>query len=135
MSVYKTTVINNGGREGISKVEDSKLEFQLVNVLDGKQQPENTTNPEHLFAAAIASCFGGAFLYHMEEAGKESEVTTTVTLSLEPDEEDGENRLRAVIEVDAPGLSEEEKKDLLDKSAKFSPYTKIFEGKADLEVN
>ncbi len=134
MSVYKTTFINNGGRDGISKEEGSNLEFQVVNVLDGKAQPENTTNPEQLFAAAIASCYGGAFLYHMEQAGKKSEVTTIVTLSLEPDQEDGENRLHAVVEVKAPDLNDADKKELLDKAAKTSPYTKIFHGKADLKI-
>lgn len=134
MSVYKTTFMNNGGRDGISREKDSKLEFQVVNVLDGKLQPEGTTNPEQLFAAAIASCYGGAFLYHMEQAGKKSEVTTIVTLSLEPDKEDGENRLHAVVEVEAPDLTAEDKKDLLAKATKTSPYTKIFEGKADLEI-
>lgn len=132
MTVYTTTFLNNGGRDGISKDKESKVEYQLVNVLDGRQQPENTTNPEQLFAAAIASCYGGAFLYHMEEAGMASEVTTSVTLSLIEDQT-GNNRIQAEISVDAPDLAEADKQKFMQLAEETSPYTRIFRGEADLK--
>ena len=135
MSIYKTVFKNVGGRDGISRDNEGKIEFEVVNVLDGKIQPENTTNPEHLFAAAIASCYGGAFLWHMEQENKKSEVTTQVELMVESDPDDGENRIHAVISVEAPELSDEDKKLFLERARKTSPYTKIFEGKAVLEIN
>ncbi len=133
MAVYSTTFLNNGGHDGISKDRDSNVEFQVVNVLDGKPQPENTTNPEHLFAAALASCYGGAFLYHMAEAGKFSEVTTEVTLSLVEDET-GNNHIQAVIHVDAPDLSEQDKKKFMELADQTSPYSRIFRGEAELKL-
>ena len=134
MANYTTTFTNTGGRDGISRESEGKVEFEVVNVLGGQEQPANTTNPEHLFAAAIASCYGGAFLWHMEDNGKSSDVTTKVELINEADPSDDETRIRAIITVDAPGLSDEDKKNFLEKAKNTSPYTKIFDGKAVLEI-
>lgn len=134
MANYKTVFTNKGGRDGVSREKDGNVEFTVVNVLDGKAQPENTTNPEHLFAAALASCYGGAFLWHMEQAGKSSDATFEVEVEIEADPNDGENRIKSVLRVDAPDLSQEEKEHFMALAKKTSPYTKIFSGKAVLEL-
>ncbi len=133
-SLYTTTFINKGGRDGYCEEKNGQHKFTVVNVLDGKDQPAGTTNPEQLFAAAIASCYNGAFLYFLDEKGLAADVTVTVELSLEPDPEDEENRLHAVIKVDAPELSEQDLTEVKKLACDKSPYTKIFAGKAKLEL-
>lgn len=133
-AVYTTTFINKGGRDGHSAEQNGDLRFEVVNVLDGKTQPQGTTNPEQLFAAAIASCYNGAFLYFLNEKDLHSDVTVTVKLSLETDPEDDENRLHAEIKVDAPELSDKDLAEVKKLAAEKSPYTKIFAGKAVLEL-
>ena len=64
---YTTSVTAQGGREGQAISDDGVLDVQLrrpkVNgTSDG-------TNPEQLFAAAWASCFGGAINVVGRESG------------------------------------------------------------------
>lgn len=56
---YTAVAINTGGRKGHVKTEDGLLDFDVAMPKeiggDGGK-----TNPEQLFAAAFATCFGGA---------------------------------------------------------------------------
>ncbi|MFM9414489.1 OsmC family protein [Peptococcus simiae] len=133
MSVhYETQFTNVGGRVGESVAIDNTFKLEQPNE-DGKMNP-GSTNPEQLFAAALASCYNGAFLYHMEEAGKESEVKFIVTVYLEDDPNyEGTMRVRCECKVNAPQLTKEEIKDFLEKAQTTSPYTKMFKGGAILE--
>ena len=70
----------------------------------------------------------------MEEAGQKADVTVKVTLALVPDATDGENKLACEIEVEAPELKAEDLAKFKQQAAEFSPYTKIFAGKADLTI-
>ncbi len=77
---YTAVAINTGGRKGHVKSEDGLLDFDVAMPTeiggDGGK-----TNPEQLFAAAFATCFGGALA---AVAGKtslrDSEITAKVHL-------------------------------------------------------
>jgi Ohr subfamily peroxiredoxin len=61
-TLYSTTVVTVGGRDGHVESTDGllKLNLALPKVLGGK---ENATNPEQLFAAGYGSCFENAVRY------------------------------------------------------------------------
>ncbi|MDU1029049.1 MAG: OsmC family protein [Clostridia bacterium] len=129
---YETQFTNVGGRVGESVAVDNTFKLDQPGE-DGKMAP-GATNPEQLFAASLASCYNGAFLYHMEAAGKKSDVKFIVTVYLEDDPNyEGTMRVRAVCKVNAPELTKEEIKDFLEKAQTTSPYTKMFNGGAILE--
>ncbi len=129
---YETTFTNVGGRVGECVAKDTT--FKVMQPGENGEMAGGATNPEQLFAAALASCYNGAFLYHMEAAGKQSDVQFTVTVYLEDDpKEEGTFRVRAKCSVNAPQLSDDEVKDFLAKAEHTSPYTKLFRGEAVLE--
>ncbi len=59
---YKTKAIAVGGRNGHVHTEDNLLSTRLAlrKTMGGK---EDATNPEQLFAAGYAACFGNAVLH------------------------------------------------------------------------
>lgn len=129
---YETTFNNVGGRVGESVAVDKTFKLDQPN--EQGMMENGATNPEQLFAAALASCYNGAFLWHMEEAGLKSDVTFNVKVLLEDDpDQEGGLRIHAICSVQASELSEEQIKDLLAKAESTSPYTKIFKGKGVLE--
>lgn len=129
---YETSFTNVGGRVGESVAKDATFKMQSPDE-NGKMEA-GSYNPEQLFAAALASCYNGAFLYHMEDAGKKSDVKFNVKVFLEDDpNEEGTLRVRAVCSVTAPELTKDEIKDFFAKAQHTSPYTKLFRGEAVLE--
>lgn len=77
---YTAEAINTGGRKGHVKTDDGLLNFDVAmpKEIGGEG---GKTNPEQLFAAAFATCFGGALA---AVAGKtslrDSEITAKVHL-------------------------------------------------------
>ncbi len=67
---YETQFTNVGGRVGESVAIDNTFKLDQPGE-DGKMAP-GATNPEQLFAASLASCYNGAFLYHMEAPVKKA---------------------------------------------------------------
>src|SRR5690242_10535553 len=61
--LYKAKATATGGRDGRSKSEDGKLDFQLSvpKELGGPGGPG--TNPEQLFATGYSACFLGALRF------------------------------------------------------------------------
>ena len=57
---YKTTAFSTGGRDGHVRVENSPIDFEIALPagLGGKKL--DGVNPEQLFAAGYAACFGSA---------------------------------------------------------------------------
>src|SRR6478735_11258974 len=71
---YTTSVTVSGGRQGHAVSDDGVLDVQLrvpkrIGVNDG-------TNPEQLFAAAWAGCFGSALGYLADQAGIDASEST-----------------------------------------------------------
>lgn len=131
---YIAKLINTGGREGLTKTEDGKTEFKIVKP-EGDKQPEGTYNPELLVAAAAVTCYNGAFLHHLEQAGKSTEgIEMHAEVVMKTDENDQENMLSLKLTPKAPHLSKEEVKEFAAKAEQTCPYTKLFRGEAEYEI-
>jgi osmotically inducible protein OsmC len=129
---YTTSVAVTGGREGHAVSDDGVLDVQLRRpktngISDG-------TNPEQLFAAAWAGCFGGALgAVARGTHANVAEATVTVTVSQGPDSDDGYG-LAAKIEVTIPGLDQATVQELADAAHQLCPYSRATRGNIDVEV-
>jgi osmotically inducible protein OsmC len=128
---YTAVAINTGGRKGHVKTDDGLLDFDVTmpKEIGGEG---GKTNPEQLFAAGYAACFGGAL---GAVAGKvslrDSEIKAKVHLG---NYGPGSFGLAVDIEVKIPHASSlEEAQKLVDAAHQACPYSKATRG--NIEVN
>lgn len=129
---YTTSVSVKGGRQGHAISDDGVLDVQLrTPKLNGVSEG---TNPEQLFAAAWAGCFGGALgAVSRGEGVDTSDATVTVAVSQGPDS-DGGYGLAAKIDVSIPGVDKAKAQELVDAAHQMCPYSKATRGNVDVEV-
>ena len=129
-----TATATGGGREkGHVKSSDGNIDFNIEK--PGKTgTSQNGTNPEQLFASAMAPCYLGAL---KAVAKKENvtlgntEVTTDVTFNKE-----GEGfKLSATINIDDDKVDTDTLEKLAEKTKTVCPYTKAVKGNIPVEVN
>ncbi|WP_448519446.1 organic hydroperoxide resistance protein [Rhodoflexus sp.] len=129
---YTATVTNTGARTGNVKSDDGILDLEVrqPQALGGPKG--NFTNPEQLFAAAYAACFGGA----LQAAGKGknlTDATVTVLVHIGTDKEGGYG-LGAEIHVALPHLSRQEAEELVATAHNTCPYSKATRGNIDVKL-
>ncbi len=66
---YRTSATSENGRNGTVTVENSPLTFQMASPLAMGGKDDTEVNPEQLFAAGYAACFGSA-LQHVIRTNK-----------------------------------------------------------------
>ena len=128
---YTAVAINTGGRNGLVRTEDGKIDLDVSMPKEIGGDGEKT-NPEQLFAAAYASCFGGAL---GAVAGKtslrDSEIKAKVHLGNYGPNSFG---LAVDIEVKIPHAeSLEHAQKLVEAAHEGCPYSKATRG--NIEVN
>ena len=136
-SIYSTTMISNGGRDGRVFSPDNTFVQNLATPKEMGGQGGNDTNPEQLFAAGYASCFNGAFdliLKQNKVRDAEPEVTLTVRLEDDPDAESP--KLSVDIHAKVKNvLSQEDAEKYLQDAHDFCPYSKATRGNIDVNLN
>lgn len=129
---YTTSVTVTGGRQGHAVSNDGVLDVQLRT--PKRNGVSDGTNPEQLFAAAWAGCFGSALNYIASQAGIDAtESTVTVEISQGPST-DGGYGLAAKISVAIPGIDSAKIQELADTAHQGCPYSKATRGNIDVEV-
>ncbi|NVJ86497.1 MAG: organic hydroperoxide resistance protein [Algoriphagus sp.] len=128
---YTAVAINTGGRKGHVRTDDGKLDFEVSMPKEIGGDGEKT-NPEQFFAAAYATCFGGAL---GAVAGKtslrNSEIKAKVHLGNYGPNSFG---LAVDIEVKIPQAeSLEHAQKLVEAAHEVCPYSKATRG--NIEVN
>ena len=136
-SIYSTTMISNGGRDGRVFSPDNTFVQNLATPKEMGGQGGNDTNPEQLFAAGYASCFNGAFdliLKQNKVRGAQPEVTLTVRL--EDDSESESPKLSVDIHAKVKNvLSQEDAEKYLQDAHEFCPYSKATRGNIDVDLS
>lgn len=129
---YRTSVTAQGGREGQAVSDDGVLDVQLRRPkINGESEG---TNPEQLFAAAWAGCFGGA----ISVVGRETEVDLTnaivkVEVSQGPDDEGGYG-IGAKIWVTIPDLDREKVQEIAEAAHQVCPFSRATRGNVEVEI-
>jgi lipoyl-dependent peroxiredoxin len=121
------------GRDGAVKSSDGVLDLEVhpPAELGG---PGSGTNPEQLFAAGYAACFGSSLLFFA--ARREIDITgSTVTarVGLGPDDAGGMG-ISVELHVDLPGVDDEMARKLIRSADKGCPYSRATHGNIPHEL-
>ncbi|AEB24280.1 MULTISPECIES: organic hydroperoxide resistance protein [Bacillus] len=133
MALFTSKATAVGGRSGHIKSEDGVLDFDII-MPNAKKDGETGTNPEQLFAAGYAACFGGA----LELAAKKQNIDMTSEIegqvSLLKDESDGGYKIGVTLVIDTKDLDKETAEKLVHAAHEFCPYSKATRGNVDVKL-
>jgi lipoyl-dependent peroxiredoxin len=131
---FTTEATAVAGRNGHVDSKDGLLNLDLaVPRLDGTPSRPNATNPESLFAAGYAACFGQAVL--AATGGRnpgEVSVTAVVTLDTKPETHD--YNLSVVLRTRIDGVERAEAERLVQEAHKICPYSKATRNNIPVEL-
>ncbi|AUN97906.1 hypothetical protein C0V70_07255 [Bacteriovorax stolpii] len=132
-TLYQTSALVSGGRDGIARSNDGMLEVRLQapKELGGKG---GATNPEQLFAAGYAACFESA-LRHVARTQKiaigETSVEATVGLGAR---DDGGFMLDVALTVKVNGVDRSVAEKLMETAHVVCPYSHATRGNINVNL-
>lgn len=132
-ALYTATVTATGGRSGQVKSVDGVINMDLRPPKEMGGPGGNYTNPEQLFAAGYAACYGGAYghIALQKNIRTRPEITLHVTLNKVSDG----FQLSAVIDIKTTGLDKKTAEELAEAAHAFCPYSKATRGNIDVKLN
>ncbi|MEJ2626547.1 MAG: organic hydroperoxide resistance protein [Pseudolabrys sp.] len=135
-TIYFTTVTAVGGRAGTVKSDDGLLELNLSlpKKLGGK---EDATNPEQLFAAGYAACFGNAVIHvtrNKDNKIKDDDVAVNATVGIAPNGSGGFG-LTVALDVTITGVDQASAEGIVAEAHKACPYSNAVRGNIDVELS
>ena len=135
--IYTANTIATGGRDGVVRSDDGKLDVKL----DPPKQMGGTgtgTNPEQLFAAGYAACFIGAMKYvaGTQKLQLPSDVSIDSRVSLGPLGAAGKGFGIAVdMVVKLPGMDRAQGEQLIHDAHEVCPYSNATRGNVDVNLS
>ena len=114
-----------GGREGKVQSDDGVVQFDTA--MPGTpraKELENATNPEQLFAAGYAACFGSALQMTARKEKVKLAPEVTANVSLLKDEEDQGFKLGVLLQVKGTDIERDQLENLVEKAHQVCPYSK-----------
>lgn len=132
---YQTKAYSQGGRNGTVRVEGSALSFQMASPPEMGGQGREGANPEQLFAAGYAACFGSA-LQHAVRVRKlpipAPDVQVTVGIGRN---EAGNYELSADIVAEITGVDQSLADTLAQEAHAICPYSNATRGNIQVTVS
>lgn len=134
-SIYSTTIISNGGRDGRVFSPDNTFVQNLATPKEMGGQGGNDTNPEQLFAAGYSACFNSALsLILSRKKVNDANPEVEITIELVKDSTDNGFKLAADIQVTLENVSQEEAEQYVEQAHQFCPYSKATRGNIDVSL-
>lgn len=135
-SIYTAKVASTGGRNGHVTSEDGMIDMDVTvpPSLGGKG---DKPNPELLFAAGYAACFGNAVIFVAKDKGIElnpDDVKTTAEVELFSTEA-GAFRLRVKLDNEIKGVDQAQADDLVKTSHEVCPYSHATRGNIEVSLS
>ncbi len=132
--LYTASATATSGREGRAKSDDGVLDVALVPPKALGGAGVGGTNPEQLFAAGYAACFGGA-LAHVARAQKitTGPVSITANVTIGPIASGGFG-LAVELVAAIPELPREQAEQLLHAAHQVCPYSNATRGNIVVDV-
>jgi osmotically inducible protein OsmC len=134
MAMYTGTATATGGRNGHVETDDGLLKFDLsIPSSMGGPGRSGTTNPEQLFAAGYAACFGSA----LDVAAKKHRVAAdraSVTCAASIDKNDGGFFLAVTLRVAMPGVDRAQAEEIVREAHTICPYSKATRGNIEVAL-
>ena len=134
--LYTADVTAEGARHGHIRSSDGLLDLDLA-LPPGMGGRGDKTNPEQLFGAGYAACFGGAVEYQALQAKKKTGVVKVQAhVSVGPfDEGKGEGfTLRVELDVTIPELDQASAEELVALAHRTCPYSNATRGNIEVVV-
>jgi osmotically inducible protein OsmC len=124
-TLYTTHIHTTNGRNGHAKSADGRLDISLSHPVV-QPRPAMGTDPEQLFGAAYAACFGGACAFAAKllelTLSDDPIVNSTTTLGKRPD---GGFTVRIALDVTLPGLTDADAAKVVEKAHTICPYSDV----------
>ena len=122
-TLYTTSVTAKGGRDGHVKSENGILELDVRTPKALGGASDDFANPEMLFAAGYSACFDSALNLVIRKSRIETgETTVNAKVSIGQTEKGGFG-LAVELDVNIPGVSQEEAQSLIEKAHQVCPYS------------
>lgn len=133
-TLFETFATNEGGRVGHVTSDNGAIDLK-VQMPDSNGQPEGTTNPEQLFAAAYSSCFAGAVQAVAQQMGIKDlgDFSVKATIALNKDE-DG-YFLEATLDTYLPTVAKEKGEEIINEAHEMCPYSKATRDNITVHLN
>lgn len=132
--LYTATATAQGGREGLAKSSDGRLEVSLSTPKELGGSGGQGTNPEQLFAAGYSACFLGALKF---VAGQEK-VKLPETTKIEGHVGIGKIAtgfgIRVELKISSAGIPQEQLKALVDRAHIVCPYSNATQGNIQVKL-
>lgn len=134
--IYTAQVTATGGRQGTLRSDDGILDMRLATPknLGGKG---DATNPEQLFAAGYAACFGNAMIHLTRDKGfkvRDEDVTVVAKVGL-GHENPRSVFLTAELDVTIAGVTQEQADEIIRIAHEGCPYSKATRGNIDVKLS
>ncbi|AOH87177.1 Ohr subfamily peroxiredoxin (plasmid) [Sphingomonas panacis] len=135
-ALYSTKSIAVGGRNGTVRSDDGLLELQLA-MPTGLGGKGGATNPEQLFGAGYAACFGNAVIHvtrKLEKKIRDNDVEVSSTVSLLPTDSGG-FALAVALEITIAGVDQTSAEEIVAEAHKVCPYSNAVKGNIDVALS
>lgn len=135
-ALYATKATAVGGRGGRVRSDDGAVDLQLALPVElgGKG---GATNPEQLFAAGYAACFGNAVIHSTRNKDvkiRDSEVEVTAAVALEPNGSGG-FKLAVALDVTLAGVGQAAAEEIVAAAHRVCPYSNALHGNVDVALS
>jgi lipoyl-dependent peroxiredoxin len=128
--LYTGKTRTTGGREGVSRSDDSRLDIAL----SAPGSKGAGTNPEQLLAAGWSACFIGAMGLAAATLKIALPVDTAVDAEVDLGTTEGAYFIQARLNVSLPGLDRDVAQSLADAAHQTCPYSKALRGNIDIVI-
>ena len=134
-TLYTGKATASGGRSGNVKTDDGKINKSLSVPKGLGGEGGDGTNPEQLFGAAYAACYGSALELIAEKEGVDlGDFSVTASVSIGKSDE-GDLDLSVVLDSYLPGVDVEKGEELVNKAHEVCPYSRATRDNIDVTLN
>jgi osmotically inducible protein OsmC len=136
--LYTATATATGGRTGIAKSSDGRLDVTLSTAKELGGDGGAGTNPEQLFAAGYSACFIGAMkavasgMTGGPKIALPGEVSITSDVGIGPIP--GGFGIKVDMRISIPGMDKAAAQALVDAAHKVCPYSNATRGNIDVSL-
>jgi lipoyl-dependent peroxiredoxin len=128
--LYTAHAHTTGGRDGVSKTDDGRLDVKL----SSPGTSGTGTNPEQLFAAGYSACFLGA----MKAVAGMKKITipedTSIDASVDLGKIPNAYGIAVRLDVTLPGMEHAAAQELVDAAHQVCPYSNATRGNIDVII-
>ncbi len=134
-TLYTAVATATGGRTGHAESSDHVLAVDLAVPKEMGGTGATGTNPEQLFAAGYAACFGSALDYLAKQRKIETgTVSVTAEIGIGPNDT-GSFSLSAALRVEVPALPQSDAEALVQDAHQVCPYSNAVKGNIDVALS